>query len=144
VNGPDLTPEQKYVGFRRAFDTVSTYEMAGNYIGAYVVSFSILEDRIAALFSMAKDAAGEQRPTSFETFAKKLKYLRKGGILTAGFVERCLNCANERNSKLHAAMWQLDAFRAGDSRGVIDLARAADAECRKAKRRRNATTATAG
>ena len=53
----ELSPHQQRRGFARAFDTVQSYLEIGNLIGAYVIAFSILEDRITKMFDSctAKD-----------------------------------------------------------------------------------------
>ena len=49
----------KYKIFKRAFDTVSFFVESGNIVGGFVLSFSILEDRMKAAMVDCFKAIGE-------------------------------------------------------------------------------------
>ena len=134
---PQLTQQEKHISFKKAFETVSAYVSNKNYIGAYVVAFSILEDRITASYLLLLDYMEKERPAVGKhiPFGDKLKALREGGVVELIDVEEYRNCAKDRNGKLHAAMWNLDAFTDGDCATVIKLARKADKLSRKIKNR---------
>lgn len=133
------TPQEKYVSFRRAFDTVKAHETNGNFIGAFVVAFSLLEDRIGALYTMTKAHRGEPIAKENTSFGAKVSYLARNNELTADLRDECLRLARERNKKLHAAMWRLDEFQSGDSNRIVNAARHADRGCKLAKGRRSET-----
>ena len=46
----ELSQKGKYEGFKNAFKTYNHYIEKENYIGAFVVAFSIFEDRLTACF----------------------------------------------------------------------------------------------
>lgn len=122
----EQSQQEKYISFKKAFGTYNHYLATGNYIGAFAIAFSILEDRVNALYFSRKTAIGEPRPKGFGTFCNKLKYLQKHGDIDEQLLKDFNECANERNDKIHAAMWNIEEFREGDCRRIIECARKAD------------------
>lgn len=129
-----LTQTEKFLGFKRAFETYKKHMDKGNVIAAYVVGFSIFEDRVTAAFMLAKDSAEQQRPAGFVFLAKKIRFLGAQCWITAEEREMWLLAADERNSLFHAAMWNVEAVQEEDASGVIAFARSADKLCRKIRR----------
>lgn len=128
--------QEKYVAFKIAFDTFTRYLNDNNLIGAYVVAFSILEDRINAAYLLLQDLLQHERPavSKHTAFAKKIKALNSSGFIQITDCNLYLACAYERNRKLHAAMWNLNEFSTDDCLKVIKFARAADNLSRKLKK----------
>ena len=121
----DLTQNEKYMGFKAAFSTFNRYIESRNYIGAYVIAFSILEDRVSALFITRKNIENENSKKCVP-FSKKLGYLLDHDDIDNRCYDNWLNCSGERNMKLHTAMWNLDEFQQNDCEKVIEHARTAD------------------
>ena len=131
-----MTQQQKHVAFKTAFDTFNGYLQQQNLIGAYVVAFSILEDRMAVAFMLLRDLQKQERPSAskFIPLGDKIKELTKNGHIEQTDGHLYLACARDRNSKLHAAMWNLNEFSSDDCHRVIKLARKADKVGRELKK----------
>jgi hypothetical protein len=132
----NATQEEKRIAFKTAFEIYNKYLAKKNYIGAYVVAFSILEDRITASYMLLCDKLKKQRPpeSEFIPFAKKLNLLFGNGVISADDKAAYKNCGDERNEKFHAAMWNLNAITAQDCQTTFNLTRRADALSRKVKK----------
>jgi hypothetical protein len=131
-----LNQQEKHVAFKTAFDTYTMYKNNNNLIGAYVVAFSILEDRMKAAYMLLHDYLKKERPspTKHIRFADKIKAFEANGFFQKSDSNSYMVCANERNGKLHAAMWNLNEFSAEDCQKVIKLARETDKLCRELKK----------
>ena len=134
-----LSPQEQRANFARAFDTYQHYLNTENYLAAYVVAFSILEDRINAMYLTCYEAVTGQSATIDDAvrlgFGNKLKYLLTNGVIGLAERDAWSNLANDRNSKFHAAMWRLDEFQKEHAQAIIECARKADAARRMQKSR---------
>jgi hypothetical protein len=132
----EKTQQQKHVAFKTAFDTFNGYLQQQNLIGAYVVAFSILEDRITAAYVLLQDLLKKPRSQerNFEKFKKMIGVLNANGHIKRADYDAYLDCSEQRNCKLHAAMWNLDEFSSNDCHEVIKLARKADKVSRELKK----------
>lgn len=129
-----LSQEEKYQGFAKAFATFTRYRDLGNFLSGYVVAFSIFEDRVTACFMLAKDAAGEARPTKYTRHYEKVKFLERQKHIDRDSAVDWLQAGDERNSLLHAAMWNIDAVTDAHCTQAIERARTADRLSRRIKR----------
>lgn len=103
----------KYVAFRTAYGLVNSYEQSQNYIAAYVIAFSILEDRIKAMYVVGFRQQHGRNPKEGaveEGFGKLVNSLLHLQYLTKEMAETLRAEAVQRNHLLHTAMWKLDAF----------------------------------
>lgn len=135
-----LTPHQQRASFAQAFDTVQHYLTNDNFIAAYVVAFSILEDRIGALYTgslQEKPVRGKAKRGRHQPMGEKLQLLVRRQVITTTEKTTWLAIANARNQKLHAAMWHLDAFTADDVDAVLAAAQRAS-NLRKQQKRAQA------
>ncbi len=109
----EMTPIAKYEVFKRAFGTLNFFIQSGNLIGAFVLSFSILEDRMRAAmvdcFKKAKEPIGSAEVSSIP-FAKLVKRLKRVRAIDADLEKRLLAAAELRNELTHQMMWRLDVF----------------------------------
>jgi hypothetical protein len=125
-----LSPLEKKEHFAKAFETYKHCLEAQNHIGAYVIAFSILEDRINALYITRYIIIYGVYPSEkivHETgFSKKVRYLHKYGDIDKVEQDDWLLRAIERNTKLHAAMWNIDEFKPEDAASLVACARKAD------------------
>jgi hypothetical protein len=133
MNREGLTPQERYDKFRQAFGTYNCYFKAGNLIGAFVIAFSIFEDRLMALYMLAHEAKGLRKPTGFKRLFAKLEFLRSHEIIDCNQEKEWKEIANIRNQKLHSAMWNLDEFSKKDCQQIISQARIVDKLTRKFK-----------
>jgi|APSaa5957512622_1039677.scaffolds.fasta_scaffold109094_2 hypothetical protein len=128
-----LTQQQKFIAFKNAFSTYSHYTSRGEHLAAFVVAFSILEDRVGGMWIVRKGIAGESS-SGFTPFTRKLKYLFKHGDIGVQERKDWEAAAWNRNAKLHNAMWNLGEFSADDCETILKCARSADRLRRQQKR----------
>jgi hypothetical protein len=103
----------KYETFRRAYDTVKTYKVQANYLAAYVITFSIIEDRLRALYVVwyrSKKNAEPSPKQINQPFTRLVNTLVADQTITAELNDELNNEAKQRNELLHAAMWNMDTF----------------------------------
>jgi len=128
------TNKGKYKTFKKAFDTFEYYLNGKNYIGAYVLAFSILEDRLNASYSLLHDHMQITEPPGFTPFKKKLKFILNNQYIKQKEYKRITKFVKERNKKIHAAMWNLHEFTEEDCKNIIPLIRQLDKISKKIKK----------
>lgn len=120
------TQREKYLGFKAAVETYNSYVHRGEHLAAFVIAFSILEDRLTACYMLACDRAGVPRPAGFVTFDTKVNALAHGRHIVSATAADWRSAGRERNRLLHAAMWDLGAATAGACAAAMKRARSAD------------------
>lgn len=108
-----LGPYAKYKVFKKAFDTLSFYTDSGNIVGAFVLSFSILEDRLKAAMVDCFNAIEEPigiKDVSKIPYAKIVSRLKRVNVIDASLEKRLIEAADLRNRLTHQMMWRLDVF----------------------------------
>ena len=107
------TGVQKQASFKRAFESISEYREQKNYIAAYVVTFSVIEDRLRAMYvdwySVKKGEEPKQKQID-GPFTGLVKTLSKDGTISSELATELIAEARRRNSLMHSAMWNLDNF----------------------------------
>jgi hypothetical protein len=71
VDRSRLSPTEKYLGFEKAHDTFRAYRERGEFLAAYVVAFSIFEDRVRGCYLLAHDLARKSAPPGHSTHYKR-------------------------------------------------------------------------
>lgn len=105
-----LSSLEKYRSFRAAFEMVSAHRAKGDFLAAYVIAFSIFEDRLNAAVMTSADMLGIARPRGHLPLHKRVNRLVAEGRLVADMASDFKNAGDERNALIHAAMWQLEVF----------------------------------
>ena len=105
-----LSAAEKHRSFRAAFEIIAEYRRQGNFLAAYVVAFSILEDRLNAAVKNAADLKGVAQPAGHLPLHKRINRLVADGHLDQVNASDFKNAGDERNALIHAAMWRLDVF----------------------------------
>ena len=126
-----LTQTDKQENFRRAFEVITIHRRHGHFLAAYVVSFSVFEDRVMAAMMWAKDLAGRPRPTKHLALYQRIRALVAGKHIDAATETDWRAAGDERNELIHAAMWNLDTFSEQHVEFAYRRARKADALARK-------------
>ena len=123
----DATQQEKYIAFKTAHGTIKTYLNADNFIGAYVIAFSLIEDRIRAMSVVRYRSVHGEEPKPDEivktSFSKLVKRLTSAGDISSELSTRLQLEANNRNSMLHAAMWNMPAFTKDAVERAVGLVR---------------------
>ena len=131
------TQQDKYVAFKTAYQNITHYREQKNFIAAYIVAFSLIEDRIRAMFVIWYLATEGKKPTDKQiasSFSNHVRLLSKEGDIQPDDVARLLEEAKQRNELLHAAMWNLNAFTEESVDRVTKLSRTVDGFRKKQKR----------
>jgi hypothetical protein len=120
---------EKFIAFKRAHGTLNQFLDEANYLAAYVVGFSIIEDRITAMYSVLRSTSTD-RPAQKEldrtSFSAKVGALKRANDIGFPEAELLLAEAKQRNELTHSAMWNLDRFDHIVVQRVIALAKLAD------------------
>ena len=127
----------KYIVFKTAYGLVNSYEKSQNYIAAYVVAFSILEDRIKAMYVVGFRQKNERDPKPGavdEGFGKLVNSLLHLQYITKATADELRAEAVNRNLMLHTAMWKLDAFTPESVKRVKTILRKIDDMLKKKKK----------
>ena len=119
-----LDPIAKYKVFKKAFDTLGFFTDSGNIVGAFVLSFSILEDRMKAAMVDCFNAVDEPLGTkeiSRIPYGKIVSRLKRIHVIDASLEKRLLDAADLRNQLTHQMMWRLDVFSIDHINGFKQL-----------------------
>jgi hypothetical protein len=113
VTDDELSPYAKYEIFTKAYDSVNFFTESGNLIAAFVLCFSILEDRLCAavvVCSRAHKRKINEDNVSKMQFKKRIDHLLEMDAIDSEFHERLQKAAYLRNELTHKMMWRLDVF----------------------------------
>lgn len=125
-----LNGHEKRNGIARAFAMVKHYEQRGDLIAAYVLAFSLFEDRVASLF---EECAAPR--SGFTPLKNKLHAIKKCGVISEADHSCWIQLSDERNGKLHEALWNLDEFTPEDVQRIVKAAKRASNARKQQKRR---------
>jgi len=121
-----VTPNDKYIAFKTAHQTITQYRSSNNFLAAYVITFSLIEDRLCAMFVVwHRDTKGGD-PKSYVGFTKIVNQLCKVGLILEGDANLLRAEAIKRNELLHSAMWNLPVFTDEEVERAMSLARMID------------------
>ena len=137
MNRASATQQDKHVIFKTAYQNITHYREQKNFIAAYIIAFSLIEDRVRAMFVVRHSTATGTKPTISKingSFANHVRQLSKSSDISSEDSSRLLEEAKQRNELLHAAMWNLNAFTEGSVDRVTKLSRVVDACLRKQKK----------
>lgn len=127
----------KYRKHSEANKVLKHYLAKKNLIAAYVVAFSLLEDRIRAMYFVferdinLKESKSININGSISNFVRKLK---DAELIDRDICIRLFNAIEKRNPLMHDAMWKLDAFVFEDILEVIELKKVLHNNLNKLKR----------
>lgn len=109
----NASQQEKYATFKQAYEMITHYEKESNFIAAYVLAFSILEDRIKAMYvvSFRHKEKREPKPEAInEGFSLLVNKIHRNQYINTELLNALKAEALSRNDLLHAAMWKFDAF----------------------------------
>lgn len=117
-------PFAKYATFKKAYDNVNFFTESGNFIAAFVLCFSILEDRLCAaviVCSRAHKRKINEDKVSKMPFKQRIDLLLAMKAIDDDLYERLEKAAHLRNDLMHKMMWRLDVFNASHIRSFRSL-----------------------
>jgi hypothetical protein len=127
----------KYRKHSEANKVLKHYLINKNLIASYVIAFSLLEDRIRAMYFVferdinLKESQSININGSISTLVRKLK---DAELIDREICIRLFNAIEKRNPLMHDAMWKLDAFVLDDILEVIELKKILHNNLNKLKR----------
>lgn len=127
----------KYKHHRSANGTLNYYIDRCDYLAAYTVAFSLLEDRLRAMAIVKqRDVLGHENYESFATIelARVVGHNYPKTEENLVFVENIKAVIFNRNKLLHEAMWRTNAIALKDIEDVIGLRDIVSSELEKMKR----------
>jgi hypothetical protein len=128
---------EKVIAFARAYETLKTFKQNGELLAAYVIGFSIFEDRIRAMYVVRYRHEEKNEPSwgkINQSITQVIRYLTAHGDIPAENKEPFVQAAWSRNNIIHAAMWRPDSTTNDEVEAIIKLGRKADSLRRKQKR----------
>lgn len=132
-----LSQWMKYEAHKKANATIKHYLKKKDYIAAYVIAFSMFEDRVRAFDVVVQRdlKANEQWKLRLGTSLTPIvAQLKDGKYLSRETAKCCFSVNGKRNKLLHEAMWKLDVFNADDVAEVLQVREMVRSELAKLKR----------
>lgn len=105
---------KKYEFHKKANGTLNYYLEQGNLIGAYVIAYSLLEDRVRAMYVVVQRDFHNVVISIDDInapFARLVGYLKKNNHLSKDLSNELQKANDNRNKLIHDAMWQIDAIK---------------------------------
>ncbi len=133
----DEEQQIKYKHHRFANSTLKYYIDRCDYLAAYTVAFSLLEDRLRAMAIVKqRDVLGHEKYESFTTIelARVVGHNFPKAEENLVFIENIKSVIFNRNKLLHEAMWRTNAISLKDIEDVIGLRDIVASELEKMKR----------
>lgn len=118
--------QRVHISLRAAFSLINRSMKEGLYMPAYVTAFSIIEDRIFAMYVVAKRAVDGEQDVKRDyrvSLLKHTEYLAENKHIDKSLVKKIAKQFDLRNKRFHGAMWRLDEFTEKNTQDVIDMAR---------------------
>ena len=121
------SPAEQLLKFKHhteANDTLKLYISKKQYLSAYTVAFSLLEDRIRAMAIVKeRDLLGGDDYQKFVTLgiAKVISFAYERTTDNLPLIQNLKNVAINRNKLLHEAMWRIDAISPIDIEHLMKL-----------------------
>ena len=121
------SPAEQLLKFKHhteANDTLKLYISKKQYLSAYTVAFSLLEDRLRAMAIVKeRDLFGGDDYQKFVTLgiAKVISFAYERTTDNLPLIQNLKNVAINRNKLLHEAMWRIDAISPIDIEHLMKL-----------------------
>jgi hypothetical protein len=136
-----LSSAEKYRTFRKAFDVIAFHKESGQFLAAFVIAFSVFEDRLRAAVILQADLAKTDRPIGHLPLHRQINRLERGGFLDEKLAAILRSAGDERNTLVHSAMWELEAVSEHHVVSAVTWARATDKLVSKLRRELKASLA---
>jgi hypothetical protein len=114
----------KFQHHKKANETLALYMSKKQYLSAYTVAFSLLEDRLRAMAIVKeRDLLGGNDYQKFVTLglARVISFAYERTADNFILIQNLKNVAINRNKLLHEAMWRIDAISPKDIEHLMKL-----------------------
>jgi hypothetical protein len=128
---------KKFEHHKEANSTLSYYLDQGNLLGAYVIAYSLLEDRLRAMYVVVQRDIHKVVYTEAEvngSLARIINYLKENNHLTKELANSLQKSNLSRNNLLHNAMWELNVVSKDHITRVRKLRNEVSSQLEKIKR----------
>lgn len=128
---------KKFEHHKEANSTLSYYLDQGNLLGAYVIAYSLLEDRIRAMYVVVQRDVHKvfYRESDINgSYARMVDYLKDNNHLSNELASRLKKSNDARNNLLHNAMWELNVVTEDHITRVRKLRNEVSSQLEKIKR----------
>lgn len=125
----DDTPDgraKKYLVHKNAHSTLKYSLATQNYVAAFLLAFSLLEDRVRAMFVVLKRDVNKEPVHEVEIrqrITDIFAYLHNEGAINSEQKNELRKLFRFRNKLAHSSMWHLHAFRYSDVQEAMSMHR---------------------
>ena len=137
TDSPDYG-KQVHINLKAVYNLIKKSTEQGLYMPAYVTAFSIVEDRLFAMYVVAKrvtDGVKDVKRDYRTSLLHCAEYLIENKHLEKSMKKKLEKQFELRNKRFHGAMWRLDEFSDKNTKDVVDLARSLT-DLRQAQKRK--------
>ena len=128
---------KKFENHKEANSTLSYYLDQGNLLSAYVIAYSLLEDRVRAMYVVVQRDVHKvfYRESDINgSYARMVDYLKDNNHLSNELASRLKKSNDARNNLLHNAMWELNVVTKDHITRVRKLRNEVSSQLEKIKR----------
>ncbi len=134
----DMENDEKYNLYKLGFDLIDRFIEEGNTIGAYLLAFSILEDRVYTMWYRRKHHETgwtmEDDEMGRDGLYRCANYLKQYEDFDGAMVILLRNTSGERNGLVHKSLWNLNGFTPRNVRRIVLVIREIDKFADKQKK----------
>ncbi|MBC8197607.1 MAG: hypothetical protein H8E60_06950, partial [Candidatus Marinimicrobia bacterium] len=121
-----MNGETMYENFKNAYDKLSELLKNERNFEAFVLAFSILEDRVNATYFTLFKLHGFKEKSAYIPLWSKVKVLIATNIISVKNAMELKTIADERNNRIHSYFLNDVSFTEEDVKNIVFLIRAID------------------
>ena len=136
----NMSGEEKYQLYSLGFTLIDTLIEDNDFISAYLMTFSILEDRVYSMWYRRKNFQTDWTYEDDELgetaigFMGNINYLCVNGDLTQTHRDKLKRVGRERNGLVHKTLWNLQNFSVEGVNKLKEILREIDLESKRQKK----------
>ena len=130
--------EQKRLAFAAAYSNLNQYLKTGDFFAAYVIAFSIVEDRLRAIYVLHYWSQNDEIPKPKkinQSISRIARLLHAESVLPVELLDEFLGLAKLRNKVIHESIWRTGSVQTDDVKKLMVLGRKFDAITKKFSKR---------
>ncbi len=132
------------LGFKKTWDLIEEYWKKKDFLACYVLTFSVLEDRLNSCYKVSlwkrrsKKFELDEVPSYEDIYlsqtSDKINLLKEDLLMTETMEKQLYKVIGERNTRFHSTMWMMETFTKDSISELSILARELDKIRRKQKK----------
>ena len=126
--------EQKRLAFARAYSNLNRYLQTGDFFAAYVIAFSIVEDRLRAIYVLHYWSLHNEIPKPQkinQSISRLARFLHAENLIPLDLLDGFLGLARLRNTVIHESIWHTGNVQTEDVKKLMALGRRLDSITKK-------------